>query len=96
MSISKCGPLIEVIKYPLFSEKVYRSIESNQYCFAVAPRATKPEITAAVQLLFDVKVDSVTTAIPPQKRRRRRLVNPKYKRALVKLAGDAKIALFEK
>lgn len=47
-------------------------------------------------MLFDVKVDLITTTVPSQKSGRRRLTNPKYKRALVKLTGNAKIAIFEK
>lgn len=52
--------LLKVIKAPHISEKSTIIAESaGQYVFKVFPDATKPEIKAAVEALFEVKVDAV-------------------------------------
>ncbi len=51
-----------VLLEPHFSEKVSIAGEQhNQYAFKVARDASKPEIKEAVQTLFKVTVDKVTT-----------------------------------
>ena len=55
--------LMKVLVAPHISEKSSRVGElHNQVTFKVLPDATKPEIRAAVEKLFEVKVESVTTA----------------------------------
>src|SRR5690606_4409409 len=55
--------LYEVIRAPRVSEKTARLQEvSNQYAFEVARDATKADIKAAVEKLFDVKVEAVNVA----------------------------------
>ena len=50
----------EVIRAPRVSEKTARLQEvSNQYAFEVARDATKADIKAAVEKIFDVKVEAV-------------------------------------
>jgi large subunit ribosomal protein L23 len=52
--------LMKVLLAPIISEKATFVAEKNeQVIFLVAPDATKPEIKAAVELLFKVQVDSV-------------------------------------
>lgn len=52
--------LMQVILAPIVTEKATEVAErNNQIAFRVAPDATKPEIKAAVELLFKVEVDSV-------------------------------------
>ncbi len=52
--------LMKVILAPLISEKGNRVAEKNrQVVFKVMPCAKKPEIKAAVELMFEVKVDAV-------------------------------------
>ena len=52
--------LMKVLLAPVISEKATFVAEKNeQVVFRVAPDATKPEIKAAVELLFKVQVDSV-------------------------------------
>lgn len=52
--------LMNVLLSPVISEKAARAGESgNQYVFKVAMDATKPEVSKAVELLFDVKVTNV-------------------------------------
>lgn len=53
--------LMQVLLAPQISEKATMVAEkNNQVVFIVTPDATKPEIKAAVELLFKVKVGSVT------------------------------------
>ena len=55
--------LMKVLVAPLISEKSSIAAEqNNQYVFKVTTDATKPEIKAAVELLFEVKVDAVKVA----------------------------------
>ena len=51
--------LLNVLRAPLISEKTARVGEQNQYVFEVAPEATKAEVKAAIEQLFEVKVEAV-------------------------------------
>ncbi|MEP6881967.1 MAG: 50S ribosomal protein L23 [Dokdonella sp.] len=51
--------LYNVLRAPLISEKTARLQESNQYVFQVAPGATKADVKAAVEGLFNVQVQAV-------------------------------------
>lgn len=54
--------IMQVILAPVISEKSNLLAEKrNQIAFKVLPSATKNEIKAAVELLFDVKVASIST-----------------------------------
>ena len=54
------GRLAQVLVAPIVSEKATRvSEKNNQVLFKVLRNATKPEIKAAVELMFKVEVDSV-------------------------------------
>lgn len=59
-SISK-ERMYQVIVAPVVTEKSTLGSEHNQVTFTVLRDATKPEIAAAVEGLFDVKVKSVNT-----------------------------------
>jgi large subunit ribosomal protein L23 len=55
--------LMQVLLAPQVSEKAtYVADKNEQVIFIVAPDATKPEIKAAVELLFKVQVESVQVA----------------------------------
>lgn len=55
--------LMQVLLAPQISEKATMLAEkANQVVFVVVPDATKPEIKAAVELLFKVQVSSVQVA----------------------------------
>jgi large subunit ribosomal protein L23 len=89
--------LADIIRRPLVTEKATLLLENNQYTFEVAPKATKPQIKAAIEMLFDVKVTRVNTINPPRKKRRvgRSLgFRSHYKRAVVTLASGDSITLF--
>jgi large subunit ribosomal protein L23 len=56
------GRLAQVLVAPIVSEKATRIAEKrNQVLFKVLRDATKPEIKAAVELMFKVEVASVQT-----------------------------------
>jgi large subunit ribosomal protein L23 len=89
--------LPDIIRKPLITEKATLNLENNQYTFEVAPKATKPEIKAAVEALFDVKVTGISTMNPPRKKKRLGRFTgykPTYKRAVVTLAEGDSIPLF--
>jgi large subunit ribosomal protein L23 len=55
--------LMQVLLAPQISEKAtYVADKNEQVIFVVVPDATKPEIKAAVELLFKVQVESVQVA----------------------------------
>ena len=53
----------DVIRGPVITEKSTAASERNQVVFTVASSATKPEIKAAVEGLFNVKVKAVNTLV---------------------------------
>ena len=53
----------DVIRGPVITEKATMLSEHNKVVFKVARTATKPQIKAAVEKLFDVKVKSVNTLV---------------------------------
>jgi len=89
---------LDIVKYPILTEKTIRLIEKNQYSFAVDSKASKSELKSILEKLFDVRVVSVNTSLLPLKKRRvGKFMGEKtrYKRAIVKLASDDSISLFE-
>ncbi|MDP7601146.1 MAG: 50S ribosomal protein L23, partial [Rhodospirillales bacterium] len=55
--------MYELIRSPIITEKSTIISEYNQVSFRVPLEATKPEIRAAVEGLFDVKVKAVNTIV---------------------------------
>ena len=87
----------DLIRRPIITEKATLLLESNNYTFEVDSRATKPQIKAAIEELFDVKVTGVSTHNPPNKKKRMgRTIGYKtrHKRAIVTLAPGDEIDLF--
>ena len=65
------GRLAQVLVAPIVSEKATMAAEKhNQVLFKVLRDATKPEIKAAVELMFKVEVASVSTSIQKGKVKR--------------------------
>ncbi|MGH6839376.1 MAG: 50S ribosomal protein L23 [Methylocella sp.] len=84
----------DVILAPIITEKATMASEANQVIFKVQKSATKPEIKAAVERLFDVKVDAVNTLVRKGKRKvfkGTRGVQSDVKKAIVTLAEGQKI-----
>lgn len=63
--------LMKVLLSPIVSEKSAMAADAaNQFGFKVVSDATKPEIAAAVELMFDVKVKKVQTVNVKGKQKR--------------------------
>lgn len=60
----------DIIRTPVVTEKATLQAENNKVVFNVAKTATKPEIKAAVEQLFSVKVKSVNTLLRKGKTKR--------------------------
>ena len=91
------GRLADVIRRPLITEKATQALELTQYTCEVDHRAAKPDIKAAVEELFDVKVVGVSTMNPPRRTRRvGRFAGKRaqVKKAVVRLAEGNAIQLF--
>ncbi|HHO70285.1 MAG TPA: 50S ribosomal protein L23 [Halothiobacillus sp.] len=81
--------LFEVLRAPVVTEKASRVAENNQYVFKVSRDATKADVKAAVEMIFDVKVDDVHVVNMPGKARRFRNIKGKrasWKKAYVTVA----------
>ena len=92
MSITK-ERMYEVIRRPMITEKATLMSEHNQVAFEVAIDASKPEIRAAVEGIFNVKVTGVNTLVQKGKSkvfRGRKGRRDDKKKAIVTLAdGDS-------
>jgi len=79
----------DVILSPVITEKATAQSEHNQVVFRVRDDATKPQIKAAVEKLFNVKVTSVNTLVRKGKTKRFKGMlgtQSDVKRAIVTLA----------
>ena len=84
----------DVILSPVITEKSSMASEANQVVFKVRRDATKPEIKAAIEQLFKVKVVGVNTLLRKGKAKQFRGVKGKQqdvKKAIVTLAEGEKI-----
>ena len=86
--------LITVIQGPHLSEKAHVAAESNQVVLKVRTDATKKEIRQAVELMFEVKVDTVQVVNVKGKTKRfqqTRGRRPNWKKAYIKLAEGSSV-----
>jgi large subunit ribosomal protein L23 len=84
----------DAVVAPVITEKATLASESNQFVFKVARDATKAEIKAAIEKLFDVKVMAVNTLLRKGKRKVFRGVRGRQqdmKKAIVTLADGHRI-----
>src|SRR4051794_34529829 len=88
----------QVLLRPLVTEKgTHQSTRYNAYGFLVNPLATKVQIAAAVQELFNVRVEKVRTQTRKGKETRTRQVlgrTSSWKKAIVTLNADDKIDFY--
>ena len=89
--------MADVIRKPIITEKATNALDLNRYTFEVDHRAAKPDIKAAIESMFSVKVIAINTMNPP--RRSRRVgkfagTRSQVKKAIVRLAEGDKIQLF--
>jgi large subunit ribosomal protein L23 len=88
--------MYQTILSPLITEKATALSEQNQVVFKVQLDATKPEIKAAVEGLFNVKVLAVNTLVVKGKTKRfrgRTGQRSDWKKAMVRLAEGQSIDL---
>jgi large subunit ribosomal protein L23 len=88
---------IHVIRRPLLTEKGTGLNESNKYVFEVDTRARKPQIKAAIEQLYKVRVQGVNTMVCRTRNRMTRygLTPAKIsKKAIVTLRDGDAIELF--
>ncbi len=97
----RSGPVLDpyqVVVRPLITEKAtHLSERHNAYTFEVNPLATKTEIKAAVEALFNVKVLDVRTQNRRGKARRYRLKLGRmrnWKKAIVSLHEEFRIDFY--
>jgi large subunit ribosomal protein L23 len=87
--------LMNVLLAPVVSEKSTRVADKNrQYVFRVADDATKPQVKAAIELLFKTKVQSVTVLnVHGKEKRFGRFMGRRrnWKKAYVRLAEGQEI-----
>jgi large subunit ribosomal protein L23 len=94
--------IYDVIRRPIVTEKSnFLNSNLHQYVFEVSVNATKDMVKNAVETVFDVNVVRVNILNVPAKRTRRarsrRLMvrRSSYKKAVVTLAPDDTIDIFE-
>lgn len=81
--------LLKIIKSHHHTERAFAMQEHNVFTFKVVTTATKPQIKAAVEKVFNVSVLSVKTMVykPVSKRTARGMGSTKsFKKAMVRLA----------
>jgi large subunit ribosomal protein L23 len=86
--------MFDLIRAPVITEKSTMASEHNQVTFRVPLDATKPEIKAAVEGLFNVQVTAVNTLIQKGKTKRFRGIKGRrsdVKKAVVTLAPGQSI-----
>lgn len=70
----------QIVKNPISTEKAVRLMESeNKLIFLVDRNASKPEIKQALEEIFKIKIEKVTT-----------LINKGVKKAYVKISKETK------
>ena len=87
---------LEIVKAPVITEKSSAMAQQGQYVFKVDPKANKTEIKDAIEKLFNVKVEEISTInVIPKKRRVGRYsgLTNRSKKAIVKLAEGQTIDL---
>ena len=88
----------DIVLAPHITEKSTMLSENNAVVFKVAPGATKPEIKAAVEALFNVKVTGVNTMVTKGKSKRwkgKPYQRSDFKKAIVTLAEGQSIDITE-
>ena len=90
----------DIIRKPIITEQSMEATGDKKYVFEVAPSANKIEIKKAIEEIFGVKVEKVTTINMKGKQKRNGAYpagfRANWKKAMVKLTADSKtIEFFE-
>ena len=87
-----------ILIQPVLSEKANAMREEGKYVFKVDPAATKIQIKEAVRRIFNVHPISCTVMVvggKPKRVRYRAGYTSTWKKAIVRIPKDEKIAIFE-
>jgi len=89
----------DILRQPVITEKSYSGTgAANQYTFRIARTATKLQVKAAVEAVFEVKVDKVQVINMPSKPKRRGAQTGSrsgYRKAVVRLAEGHSLEVAE-
>ena len=89
--------LIDIIKFPIVTDKTTKLLAGYQYTFMVAPKSTKTDIKNAIEYLFDVRVLAVNTSNLPKKEKKVGKFlgfRTTYKKSIVTLMPGSVLSLF--
>jgi len=87
------------LRKPVITEKSYKATgDANQYTFRVAPEATKVQVKAAIEAIFEVTVEKVQVVNMPSKEKRRGAhtgTRSGYRKAIIRLAEGQSLEVAE-
>jgi large subunit ribosomal protein L23 len=86
--------MFDIVRSPIITEKATNASEHNQVIFRVPLSATKRQVRAAIEALFNVQVTAINTIRVPGKLKRfrgRAGRRSDYKKALVTLGAGQRI-----
>ena len=89
--------LLDLIKYPVITEKSTKDVSYPFYTFLVVKEAKKPEIKKAIELAFNVTIEKINTLRLPRKKRRfgkNYGFKSQYKKVIIRLKKDNKIDFY--
>ena len=88
-----------ILRQPVITEKSYTATgAANQYTFRVAREASKAQVKAAIEAIFEVNVDKVQVINMPSKPKRRGAQTGSrsgYRKAVVRLAEGQTLEVAE-
>ena len=88
-----------ILRQPVITEKSYTATgAANQYTFRIAREASKTQVKAAIEAIFEVDVDKVQVINMPSKPKRRGAhagSRSGYRKAVVRLAKGQTLAVAE-
>ena len=89
--------MIDLIKYPIITEKSCRLIEKNKYTFDVDKKLTKVQIKKILEKLFKINIISLNTHLLPIKKKRlgfKQGYKTNYKRVIITIKSNQQIPIF--
>nr|YP_009551023.1 ribosomal protein L23 [Pseudellipsoidion edaphicum]QAA11960.1 ribosomal protein L23 [Pseudellipsoidion edaphicum] len=88
---------IDILRYPLATEKATNTASKNYHTFIVDKKANKTLIKKAFEYVFNVKVVQIQTLTMPKKTKRRRQFEGQlaiYKKAIIRLSPEYNLDFF--
>nr|WCH57161.1 ribosomal protein L23 [Hypnea musciformis] len=88
---------IDIVKYPVITDKSTQLLEENKYTFAVDDQAHKKDIKKTIEHTFNIKIKTINTCNRhPKKKRVGKFIGYKkrYKKAIITLEKNYSIQLF--